>query len=304
MAKGGDSIWGTVCHRTKERVMMTDLPSLLFKKLLELFSHWDWKKGFFLAIAFIALLSYHRYLNNEKLNDESNKNQQLLLENGNLKTENNDLRSKLGELGTNTEQYTGSQKSVTDFKRDWDTSDFYVKENDIFCPKKKGGNNYQRMFYKHDTPLTASDLILKFRIVDQDDQVSNYTQRVVTGQKFNDGIFSEFDIPTRDSNNVNFRIGSESGGLISGGRGKSISSTIKDKSIIYLHFRTQFKSNQEVTQFIDLDYFSSISDYGQETKTISYDAQVSDPQPKTAKSNIFIGSYFGGCVKIIEWKAN
>lgn len=282
---------------------MSDLPFSL-NKLLELFIHWDWKKGFFLALFFIAFLLRFLYLNNENLRDLSNSNQQIRLEKENLKTENNDLRSKLEVLGLNTERYVGTEKNVTDFERDWDTSNFYIIEGDIFCPRKKGDNNYQRMFYRFDTLLTASDFSLKFRIVDQDNKITNYKQRVVTGLKFEDEIFSEFDIPTRDSQVVNFRVASESGGLIPGGPGKPISSPIKDKSIINLQFKTQFKSNQEITQFIDLDYFSSISDYGNETKEISYDARVNDPLPKTTKTNIFIGSYFGGCIKIINWNVN
>lgn len=282
---------------------MNDLP-FPFSKLIELFFHWDWKKGFFLALTFIAFFIYLLYSNNEKLRDLSNSNQQLRLENENFKQENNDLRSKLGVFGSSTEQYTGAQKNVADFKRDWDTSSFYTVAGDVFCPRRKGNNNYQRMVYKYHTPLTASNLSLKFCMVDQNDKVTNYTQRIVTGLKFADEVFSEFDIPTRDDQVVNFRVASESGGLISGGPGKPISSSIKDKSIINLKFRTQFKSNQEITQFIDVAYFSSIADYDDEMETISYDAKVNDPQPKTAKSNIFIGSYHGGCIKIIDWNAN
>lgn len=290
---------------------MSDLPSLLINKLEDLFLHWDWKKGFFVALTFILLLCaiigfllYLLYLKNEKIRDLSNSSQILRLEKENFKKENKDLRSKLGVLGLTTEQYTGVQKNASDFKKDWDTSSFYIIEDNIFCPKKKGKNNYQRMFYRYDTPLTANDFSLKFSMADQDDNITNYTQRIVIGLRFEKKVLSEFDIPTRGAQVVNFRVASESGRLIPGGPGKSISSPIKDKSIINLKFETQFKSNQEITQFIDLDYFSSISDYGDEKETVSYDVKVNDPQPKTAKSNIFIGSYSGGCIKIINWNAN
>ena len=131
---------------------MPDLPfPFNINKLLDLIIHWDWKKGFFLVLAFALFFLYLLYLNNERSRDLSNSNQQLRLENENFKTENNDLRSKLGTLGLTTEQYTGSQKNIADFKRDWDSPNFYIVEDDIFCPKKKGDNNYQRMFYKYNT---------------------------------------------------------------------------------------------------------------------------------------------------------
>lgn len=100
---------------------------LPFIKWLKSFLLEDWKNRFFslLGISIIAI----GYLGNSLFWN---------LENNNLKTENNDLRSKLEVLGSNTEQYALLLKNATDFKRDWDTSNFYIIEGDIFCPKKKG----------------------------------------------------------------------------------------------------------------------------------------------------------------------
>ena len=160
------------------------------------------------------------------------------------------------------------------------------------------------MYYLHNTPITSTNLHLKFQIEDQAKSLIGYMQKVVAGLRFNNNIYSEFHIPTRNSQTVNFRVASESGGLKSGGEGRSISSQIKDKSIIDLVFRTQYKSNEEISQFIDLSYLSAKPEYGKENKTINYDSIIGDPNPKTAKANIFIGSYIGGCIKIIEWKVN
>jgi len=268
---------------------------------IKFFLKLDLKKSLIYTVIFLTYLLGKSYLNNESM---QNANSQLRSDYDGLKIENKDLRSKLGVLGLNTEEYTGQQKNIEDFNRDWDISNFYLKSGDTFCPKHKGDNKYQRMFYKYDTPLTATDFSLKFKMVDEDNKITNYTQRILSGLSFEDEILSEFDIPTRDSQVVNFRVASGNGGLITGGPGKSISSTIKDKSIINLKFRTQFKSTQEITQFIDLDYLSSIDDYGNEKKTINYDSKINDPKPETAKANIFIGSYMWGCIKIIEWKTN
>jgi hypothetical protein len=279
---------------------MNPLPQMI-KFLFDFILPRNWKGAFFYITVFSI---YSLYTLNENLRDSKALIQQIKSENDQLKIENNNLRSKLGVLGQGIERYTGLQKNVADFKRDWDMSSFYLVDDDTFCPRKRGDNNYQRIFYKYDTPLTASDFNLKFQMVDQDEKITEYTQRILAGLEFGDKILSEFDIPTRNSQIVNFRIASDSGSLISGGPGKPISSPINDKSIINLKFRTQFKSRQEITEFIDLDYFSSIPDYGDENKTISYDAKVNDSRPETAKSNIFIGSYFGGCIKVIDWHAS
>ena len=268
-----------------------------FLPLLQLFI----KKGLLPAIIFLLILfSVDLYSKNLFLTQE---NSQLRFDKDGQNVEIKELRSKLGDKGLSVAEYTGNQNNITDFIRDWDISNFYQDGDGNFCPRKKG-ENYQRMFYKYETPMTAVNLHLKFQMVNQYAKTFNYFQRLVTGLKYGDRIFSEFDIPTRDSQMVNFRITSTDGGLISGGEGKSISSTIKDKSIIDLVFRTQYKSNEEIPQSVDLDYLSSVIEYGNEKKTINYDVKIDDPNPKTAKGNIFIGSYLGGCIKILEWKVN
>lgn len=244
------------------------------------------------------------YQKDKKQHDTDQAVKQLIFEKEALKSEYDRLKNDLNVEGISSGSDNFSSRSVDDFIRDWDTSDFYIVNGDSFCPKNKGKNNFQRMFYTYDTPLTSSDLNLKFRMVDQHNETTDYVQRMVVGMKLDGVVFSEYDVPTRDSQIINFRVTSESGGLVPGGEGKSISSPIKDKSIINLKFQTKPKHGQEITQIIMLDYLSTIGEYGEESKSISYDTKVNDPRPETARTNLFIGSYIWGCIEIIDWQAN
>lgn len=270
---------------------------------------WTWKKGFIrLLITTIIILSYILYLLFQKDKDIYDLSQiinERSLEIVTLKAEITKKDNKFKILGVDVE--TGgiaSYRTTDEFIRDWDISDFYIMDGDTLCPKDKGKNKYQRMFYKYDTPLAASNFNLKFRMVDQNNKITDYTQRVVIGVKLDGMVFSEYDVPTRNSPVVNFRVASESDGLVSGGEGKSISSLIKDKSTINLKFQTKLKHGQEITQILELDYISVVDEYGDENKSVSYDTKVNDSRPETARAKLFIGSYMGGCIKIIDWYAS
>lgn len=260
-----------------------------------------WKNGCILCFLLILFLIFRLYAKNEELHNSNNAREQLRSENERYKA---DLKLKLDVQGLSTDQNTTTQRNASDFVRDWDISGFNIVDGDTFCPKERGKNNFQRITYKYETQLTATDLDLKFRMVDQDIGSTDYTQRIVVGMKLDETVFSEYDIPTRDNQVINFRVASEDGRLVSGGEGKSISSLIKDKSIINLKFQTKLNHGQEVTQIIGLDYISGIDEYGDESKSISYDAKVNDPRPETTRANLFIGSYVGGCIKIINWHAS
>ena len=55
-----------------------------------------------------------------------------------------ELTRSCNSLGIATGPANETYKSVDDFKRDWDTNDYYQKGLDTFCPKNRGKNNYQR----------------------------------------------------------------------------------------------------------------------------------------------------------------
>jgi hypothetical protein len=290
---------------------MTDLLGAIFTKILNFLAvgpPWTRKKLFVLiALALVCVILFSVvwfYKQNEELRNLRITIEQLRSEKEQLETNIIDLKSKLGVLGSETERKANTQKNAVDFKRDWDTSSFDTVDEDTFCPKNKGGNNFQRIIYRYDTPLTLSNLSLKFQMVDQNSKIADYIQRVVVGIKLDDAILSEYDIPTRDNAVVNFRVASDNDELIPGGDGKSISSPIEDKSTINIGFHTQLKHGQEITQVIDIDYISAVPEYGGEKKSISYDTKVNDSRPETARGNLFIGSYIGGCIEIISWYAS
>jgi len=223
---------------------MTSLP--WWSTVLKLIKKWDWKVSFFLAFFLSLYLTYTLYKQNEKIVDLNTTVKQIGLENEVFKKENSDLRFRLKILGIQTEEYSSLRKDAVDFARDWDISDFYQTNSDIFCPRSKGGNNYQRMTYEYDTPLTASNLNLKFKMINEDENILDYEQRMIVGVKINSLVFSEYDVPTRKGGVVNFRIADQNDNLIPGGGGGSISSPIKDGGIINLEFKTQPKHSQDI----------------------------------------------------------
>lgn len=218
-----------------------------------------------------------------------------------------EITSSCKTMGVATGPEINPNRNIDDFRRDWDTDDFYLVGPDTFCPRNRGKNNYQRMYYKYDSPLTVSSLMLKFQMVDEPGEKYDYSQRIVVGIKQDVSALSGFDVPTRvygGGSVVNFWVTSDSGALVSGGEGKPLSSPIKEGSVINLSFRTNPKHGSEITEIIELNYISSVTKYGEENKSISYDKRVDDPQPETARAHIFLGSYIGGCIKVIDWHAN
>lgn len=271
----------------------------------------SWPRRFFvlLSISIIAIvfLLVVLYKTNESGIDFKSKEIQCRYKIESKNKEITELTRSCNVLGVVIRPTNDPYKNIDDFKRDWDTSDFYLEGIDTFCPKNRGKYNFQRMYYKYDSPLTVSSLMLKFQMVDEPSEGYDYTQRIVVGIKQNVNALSELDIPTRADGGgsvVNFRVASDSGVLVSGGEGKSLSSPIKEGSVINLSFRTNPKHGSEITEIIELNYISSVTKYGEENKSISYDMRVDDPQPETARAHIFLGSYIGGCIKIIDWDAN
>lgn len=281
-----------------------NLPALLpiIGVLVTLFSVFLAKK--WLAKACIFLLSlllasaYYGATTKLELIDQKRVYEQTKADSERWKETAGKLAEQLKVQGVNT---NAKLRGVDDFKKDWDWSNFFLVGTDTFCPRIKGGNHYQRMRYKYDTPFAGSDLNLKFQMIDDSKVAPEYGQRVVVGTTLDGSVFSEFDIPTRDEQIINFRVASESGDLIPGGLGKSLGSPIIENSVINLNLRTKSKNGQNMTEILTLDY---ISKYGDEHKGVDYDAETGDSRPETTRTNLVIGSYIGACIKIIGWGAN
>lgn len=247
----------------------------------------------------LGFLLYKYDQNNRQLKEDLKEKDQALEK---YRQEEDRTNQKLKILGDSTDVSSILQnKDVGDFIEDWDTSDFKIIDNDTFCPRVKGSNNFQRMYYKKDTPVISNDFKIKFKMVSQQDSKKDYKQRIVIGLKVDNNLFSEYDIPTREGQVINFRSASSSGELLSGGEGKPLSSPIKEDSTINLNFKTQQKIGQEITQILGVDYISSQEQYGDENDNISFDTSLNDPKPETVRSNLYIGSYVGGCIKIVDW---
>jgi cell division protein FtsL len=223
----------------------------------------------------------------------------------NLRSENKELRDQIRIFGYGDEnEITGLSQNIEDFLRDWDYSDsFYVRNNNELCPKSKGQNFYQRMSFTRETPLAGSKAEIKFKMIDEYVD-STYSQRFVVGVRDNDGVVSEFDFPTKDKQTVNFRERDLVGFFGSIQDGKSLSSPIKEGGVINLTFETSQINTNQIAEKITLNYLSSIKEYGPEDKSIGYYIPVNDSQPESLPINIFIGSYVGGCIQILDWKVN
>lgn len=221
----------------------------------------------------------------------------------NLKSENKRLRDQAQTLGyDNKNEITSLSQNVEDFLRDWDHSEsFYNRNDNEFCPRLKGQNNYQRIPFKRETSLAGSKMRIKLKMVDEVEG-SDYKQRVVVGLQDKDGIVSEFDIPTRDGQTVNFRERNLEEIFDSFQDGKSLSSPIKEGGVINLIFETSQIETNRVAEKITVNYLSSIEEYGSENEIIGYSILASDSQPKNSPVNFFVGSYVGGCIQTLDWE--
>ncbi len=283
---------------------MLFLPSLT-KFLLEIFTRWTWKKGFFTLISVLSLALFSYYGLYGQLQDSKNENKSLRSEKEQLLKESAALRMRFDALGVTTDTSLPVTRSPSDFSRDWDTRSFYLNGEGAYCPRATGGNNYQRMVYLHDTPLAGSELTMKVQLLDENLQKTAYKQRVVVGISLLGNPIAEYDIPTRFEEGINFRVLTSGKGLISGGKGTFLSSPIKAGSKIEIGYKTQPKLDQLITHLLKINSISAIEKYGVEPKSVVNDSTVEDdPTPNTLRGNLFIGSYVGGCIKVIDWSAS
>jgi hypothetical protein len=261
-----------------------------------------WRDAFIslLTIFLIILVSGYWYLSTLRSERDNCRLEKTNLESG-IKSQ-KDKIAECNVMGSQIEPVSTVEQNVDDFKRDWDTSDFYLRGENEFCPKSKGGRNYQRMFYRPGSMLVGSKLHLKFEIVDEKGEDVSYIQRVVVGIGEREKLVSEFDIPTRYGQTVNFREASSAGSLVSVQKGQSLPSPIREGSVINLGFESNQKLGSEITEVIHFEYPSVIPEYGDQDKSLSYDLNVGDSHPETAPTTLFIGSYIGGCIQIINWQ--
>lgn len=205
-------------------------------------------------------------------------------------------------LGDNTEKITDSQVSpFTDFIRDWEYStDFYIPTGKEFlCPKNKGERNFQRIFYKRNIIPKKTTFSVKFRMYDED--INVYNQQFVIGLADGDNILTELDIPTRESNGqtMSLRESSSSGTLVSRPPGTPLPSAIKEGSVINLTHEIRSEISQTITQTTIIHLTSK---YGsEEGKFPAYDKLVDDSNPDNLPLKLFVGSYLGGCLQILDW---
>lgn len=265
------------------------------------------KKSF--TIIFLIGISTIVYLlikSNIKLNKELSSTTDALTVEMN-KTENfknriDELTQNCPILGLNTENDNEQISNNLEFEDHWDTSNFYTTEPDLYCPKEKGGNLYQRMTYKYDSTLTGGHLNLKFQMVDDKNKSEYDEKKVVVGIMLNNKVLSEYHIP-KTGQIVNFITPNENSILTSSvSQGMSLSSPIKEGSIISLQFDTKQPQGQIIPQSLKLEYFSAVDEYGKENEELLNNIKMNDPNPKTNHINFFIGSYIGECIKILYWQ--
>ncbi len=67
---------------------------------------------------------------------------------------------------------------------------------------------------------------------------------------------------------------------------------------------TKGKLGSDIIEVVNLNYISAILEYGNGENSFSYDISTNDPNPETASTSIFIGSYVGGCIQILDWRSN
>ena len=142
---------------------------------------------------------------------------------------------------------------------------------------------------------------VKFKMVDEVEG-SDYNQMFVVGLQDENGPISEFHIPTRNGQTVNFRENTPQGVFDSIQDGKEINSPIRKESIINLVFETKPKHDNEITEVVTLGYLSAIEKYGGEKDSISYDKSLNDTHPENSPASVIIGNYMGGCIQVIDWK--
>lgn len=200
-------------------------------------------------------------------------------------------------------QVLASTTSFEDFIRDWDYSDFYIPENSqLLCPRESGARNYQRMYYKRTITPKHSIFSLKFKMHDQSGK--NYNQQFVIGLADGTQILTELDIPTRtaDGQTMSLRESSSSGTLIPRSPGHALSSPIEEGTNINLTHEIKSDLPRYITQTTLIHF---ISKYGSDDgKFPTYDKEVDDSNPDNLPLKLFVGSYVGGCIEVLDWSLN
>jgi len=186
--------------------------------------------------------------------------------------------------GITPTQTTGALKNDTDFEREWDTSDFDRVEPWLYCPSTRGGNNYQRIVYKHPTSLISSDLFIKFQMINDRRKPNEYKQRFVVGIMLENSALAEYDIPTRYGGNrtINFR------SIVPNPPGRTMDYEIKEGTIINLGYKTQHKHNQDITNILDISYIPDVEYADSKTNSFSNDVTTTDTNPETSRGNMFV----------------
>ena len=128
-----------------------------------------------------------------------------------------------------------------------------------------------------------------------------YDQRFVVGVQNKDGVIAEYDIPTRNGQNVNFRERNLKGEFGSSQDGKSLPSPVKNSGIINLSFESLPISTNNIALNTTLKYLSVFETYGSQDPDFSYTITAEDTRPENSNIELFIGSYVGGCIQILGW---
>lgn len=144
---------------------------------------------------------------------------------------------------------------------------------------------------------------IKFEIVDEN-YGSEYEQRFVIGIQNEGGVVAEYDFPTRIGQSVNFRERNLKGVLDSIQDGKSLPSPVKEGGKVNLFFKSLPISTNHVAVNTTLNYLSTFETYGSQDANFSYTIATEDTRPENSNVKIFIGSYVGGCIRILDWKVN
>jgi hypothetical protein len=102
-------------------------------------------------------------------------------------------------------------------------------------------------------------------------------------------------LPTRDAENVEFKEAGEHH------KGKELATPIEEGSLVNLKMETRHINNDLVAVIVTVDYRSAIEKIGTETKSFEYTIESDDVNPRNYEANVFIGSYVGGCLDIVDW---
>lgn len=282
--------------------MSESLPKLLLKA----FTGNPWRSAFigFLTLFFIPFFLGHYLPLLEEKSDLGGSLSSCISDKSKYESENKLCRDKLSAAKPSQNKQNEVKSYTTifeDFKRDWDySSDFYVSEGtQLLCPKEKGGRNFQRIYYKQNIVPKDTKLNLKFRM--QDEKTAEYTQHFVVGIADGEDILTELDIPTRtkDGQTMSLRESSESGALVPRPPGSPLKSAIEEGSVVNLSHEIQNKVGRLVTQTTFINF---VSKYGpEEDKFPTYDKELDDAKPENLPLKLFIGSYVGGCLEILDW---